>query len=447
MEILIKAAQLILSLSILVVLHELGHFASAKWFKMRVEKFYLFFDPWFSLFKIKKGDTEYGIGWIPLGGYVKISGMIDESMDKEQMKQPAQPWEFRAKPAWQRLIVMVGGVTMNLLLAMCIYAMLLFVFGEKYLPTANMKDGVWCIDSLANQMGFQNGDKILSVDNKKVEKFQDIVPEMMYATSMQIERKGEKINLPIPKNFIEQIIDGKGKHTPFLYPRIPFYIGGFSDASPAEKAGLKKKDQVIGINDSTLKYFDEFKAMVSPFKNQTVKLKVKRGNEIMNVSVPVDTAGKIGVATAMMDLKSLRESGVYDFSVTKYGFFESFPAGIRKAGDKLVDYIHQFKLIFNFKTGAYKGVGSFISIGNLFPAHWEWEPFWELTAILSIVLAFMNILPIPALDGGHVMFLLYEVITGKKPSDKFLEYAQYVGMFLLISLMVYAIGNDIFRLF
>jgi regulator of sigma E protease len=447
MEILIKAAQLILSLSILVLLHELGHFATAKWFKMRVEKFYLFFDPWISLFKIKRGDTEYGIGWIPLGGYVKISGMIDESMDKEQMKQPAQPWEFRAKPAWQRLIVMVAGVTMNLILAMCIYAMLLFVFGEKYLPTANMKDGIWCVDSLATQIGFQNGDKILSVDNKKVEKFQDVIPEMMYATSMQIERKGKKIDLPIPKNFIEQIIDQKGKHVPFLYPRIPYYVGKFADHSTAEKAGLKIKDQVIGLNDSTLKYFDEYTTLIPLFKNQTINLKVKRGSETMNIPIQVDSSGKIGVYPAMVDLKSLRESGVYDFSVTKYGFFESFPAGIRKAGDKLVDYIHQFKLIFNFKTGAYKGVGSFISIGNLFPAQWEWEPFWELTAILSIVLAFMNILPIPALDGGHVLFLLYEVITGKKPSDKFLEYAQYLGMFLLISLMVYAIGNDIFKLF
>ncbi|MBI4946969.1 MAG: RIP metalloprotease RseP [Bacteroidetes bacterium] len=447
MEILIKASQLILSLSILVVLHELGHFATAKWFKMRVEKFYLFFDPWISLFKIKKGDTEYGIGWIPLGGYVKIAGMIDESMDKEQMKLPPQDWEFRSKPAWQRLIVMVGGVLMNLILAMCIYAMLLFVFGEKYLPTANMKDGIWCMDSLANEIGFQNGDKILSIGNKQVEKFQDIVPEMMYATTVQIDRKGEKINLTIPKNFIEQIIDQKGKRSPLFYPRIPFYLSGFSDASPAEKAGLKKMDQIIGLNDSEFKYFDEFKSMVSPFKNQTIKLKIKRGNEILNIPVLVDTGGKIGVSPAMMDLKSLREAGIYEFSVTKYGFFESFPAGIRKASDKLVDYVHQFKLIFNFKTGAYKGVGSFISIGNLFAPTWDWQSFWELTAILSIVLAFMNILPIPALDGGHVMFLLYEVITGKKPSDKFLEYAQYVGMFLLILLMVYAIGNDIFRLF
>ncbi len=444
MEILIKASQLILSLSILVVLHELGHFAPAKWFKMRVEKFYLFFDPWFSLFKYKKNDTEYGIGWIPLGGYVKISGMIDESMDKEQMKQPPQEWEFRAKPAWQRLIVMVGGVTMNLILAVVIYAMLSFVFGDKYLPTANLKDGIWCIDSLAQHVGFQNGDKIITVDGKKVENFQNITHEMLYATTVQINRNGKDTTLNIPKNFIEKVID---KRAPFLYARIPFYIGGFAPDSPAEKAGIKKKDQIIGLNDSDFKYYDEFKARIAPFKNQTITLKIKRGDEILNIPVMVDTAGKIGVATAFMDFKSLKTAGIYEFSVTKYGFLESFPRGIEKAVEKLSDYIRQFKLIFDFKTGAYKGVGSFISIGDLFPATWDWEPFWELTAILSVVLAFMNILPIPALDGGHVMFLLYEVITGRKPSDKFLEYAQYVGMALLLTMMAYAIGNDIFRLF
>jgi regulator of sigma E protease len=444
MEIIIKASQLILSLSILVVLHELGHFIPAKYFKMRVEKFYLFFDAWFSLLKIKKGDTEYGIGWIPLGGYVKIAGMIDESMDKEQLKKPAEAWEFRSKPAWQRLIVMVGGVTMNLILAVVIYAMLLFVFGETYLPTANLKDGIWCIDSLAQQVGFQNGDKIISVDAKKIENFQNITHEMLYATTVRIQRNGKDTTLQIPKNFIETLID---KHAPFLYARIPFYVGGFTSNSPAEKAGLKQKDQIIGLNDSDFKYFDQFKARVAPFKNQAVRLKVKRGTEILTIPVNVDTAGKIGVATAFMDFKSLRSAGVYDFSVTRYGFLESFPKGVSKATDKLTDYIRQFKLIFNFKTGAYKGVGSFISIGNLFPAKWDWEPFWELTAILSIVLAFMNILPIPALDGGHVMFLLYEVVTGKKPGDKFMEYAQYAGMALLLTMMVYAIGNDIFKLF
>lgn len=444
MEILIKASQLILSLSILVVLHELGHFLPAKWFKMRVEKFYLFFDPWFSLFKYKKGDTEYGIGWIPLGGYVKISGMIDESMDKEQMKKDPEPWEFRSKPAWQRLIVMVGGVTMNLILAVFIYAMLMFVFGEKYLPTANMKDGIWCIDSLAENVGFRNGDKIISVDGKSVENFQNVAHEMLYASSVQINRNGKDTTLIIPKDFIEKLID---KRSPFLYPRIPYYVGKFTDNSTAAKAGLLKKDQIIALNDSSLKYLDEYLAAIPSYKNQTIRLKIKRGDAIQDIPVQVDSTGKIGVYPGFADFKSLRNAGIYEFSVTHFSFFESFPKGIEKAYEKLSDYMRQFKLIFNFETGAYKGVGSFISIGDLFPAQWEWEPFWELTAILSVVLAFMNILPIPALDGGHVMFLLYEVVTRRKPSDKFLEYAQYAGMFLLISLMVYALGNDIIRLF
>ncbi|MFH1004570.1 MAG: RIP metalloprotease RseP [Bacteroidota bacterium] len=443
MEILIKASQLILSLSILVILHELGHFIPAKLFKTRVDKFYLFFDPWFSLYKIKRKETEYGIGWIPLGGYVKISGMIDESMDIKQMKLPPQPWEFRSKTTWQRLIIMVGGVTMNLILAIVIYAMLLFTFGEKYLPIASMEDGVWCIDSLAQDIGFQNGDKIISVDKKQVVNFQNVVPEMLYAKTVQIERNGEEINLPIPKDFIEKLINN---HANFLYPRVPFFVGGFADKSPAEKAGLKKKDHVIGINDSVLKYFDEFKKRISFYKNQDVKLQVKREEQLVDITVPVDSNGKIGVAPAFMDFKSLLKSGFYKFSITQYGFLESFPKGINKALEKLSDYVRQFKLIFNFETGAYKGVGSFISIGDIFPSQWEWEPFWELTAFLSVILAFMNILPIPALDGGHVLFLLYEIITRRKPSDKFLEYAQYFGMFLLLSLMIYALGNDILRL-
>lgn len=445
MEILIKAAQLILSLSILVVLHEMGHFFPAKWFKMRVEKFYLFFDPWFSLFKIKKGDTEYGIGWIPLGGYVKIAGMIDESMDKEQMKQPAQDWEFRSKPAWQRLIVMVGGVTMNLILAVVIYAMLMFTYGEKYLPTASLKHGIWTTDSLAQDMGFKNGDKILSVDGKPVENFQNVTHEMLYAKSVQIERNGKDTTLSIPDDFVKKLIDNRG--IPFLYPRVPYFVGKFGENSAAEKAGLKKKDQIIGLNDSVLNYYDQFSKLLPTYKNQLITLKIKRENEILSIPVQLDSTGKIGVYPAYMDFKSLRNAGIYDFSVTKYGFLESFPKGIEKATEKLTDYIRQFKLIFDFKTEAYKGVGSFISIGDLFPPAWDWEPFWELTALLSIVLAFMNILPIPALDGGHVLFLLYEVVTGRKPSEKFLEYAQYVGMFLLLSLMAYAIGNDILRLF
>lgn len=437
MEILIKASQLILSLSILVVLHELGHFLPAKWFKMRVEKFYLFFDPWFSLIKTKKGDTEYGIGWIPLGGYVKIAGMIDESMDKEQMKQPPQDWEFRSKPAWQRLIVMVGGVTMNILLAMGIYAMLLFVFGEKYLPTANVKDGIWCVDSLAYNVGFKNGDKIISVDNKKVENFHDVMPEMLYGATVQIDRGGKDTSLTIPKNFIEKIIQ---KRAAFISPAFPCEVDSLIKGMPAEKAGLQKGDKIIRVNDELTVYFQAVTQLLEKNKGKNVRLSIIRSGDTNLVSLPVNEEGKLGFFPKAPDK-------YFTFQTKNYSFFESFPAGINKAGEKLSDYIRQFKLIFNFETKAYKGVGSFISIGNLFPAQWDWQSFWELTAILSVVLAFMNILPIPALDGGHVMFLLYEVVTRKKPSEKFMEYAQYAGMFLLISIMVYALGNDILRLF
>jgi regulator of sigma E protease len=439
MEILIKASQLILSLSILVVLHELGHFLPAKYFKMRVEKFYLFFDPYFSLFKLKKGDTEYGIGWIPLGGYVKIAGMIDESMDKEQMKKPAQEWEFRSKPAWQRLIVMVGGVTMNLILAVAIYAMLMFAFGEKYLPTANLKDGIWCADSLATEIGFQNGDKIISVDNKQIENFHDIVPEMLYASSVQVKRKGIQTNLIVPQFFLEKLI-AKRKRATLIAPAFPCEVDSLLKGMVAETAGLKKGDKIIGVNNEHTEYFQAVTGQLEKNKGKTVSLKIVRGADTNSLSLPVSDEGKLGFIVKPLDSYVV-------FKTKSYSFLESFPAGIEKATEKLTDYIRQFKLIFDFKTGAYKGVGSFISIGNMFPAQWDWQSFWELTAILSIVLAFMNILPIPALDGGHVMFLLYEVITGKKPSDKFMEYAQYVGMAILLTMMVYAIGNDIFKLF
>lgn len=443
MEILIKAAQLILSLSILVVLHELGHFTPAKWFKMKVEKFYLFFDPWFSLFKIKRGDTEYGIGWIPLGGYVKISGMIDESMDKEQMKKKPEPWEFRSKPAWQRLIVMVGGVTMNILLAIFIYAMSLFTFGEKYLKTENVKHGIWCVDTFGYQLGFRNGDKIISVDGKSYELYNDMMHEMFYAKTVEVERNGERIQLQMPKDYAGKVAEFQSVPVEL---RLPFYIAGFSENSNAEKAGLMKKDKIIGVNDSSIRFFDEFKSIIENFKNKEVFIRVLRDGKEMSLPVQVNAEGVIGVKPTgrLVDLAKL---GEIKLDTREFGFFESFPAGIEKAVDKLTMYVRQFQLIFNPETGAYKGVGSFVSIGNLFSSEWNWESFWELTAILSVVLAFMNILPIPALDGGHVMFLLYEVITRRKPSDKFLEYAQYVGMFILISIMVYALGNDILKIF
>lgn len=437
MEVLIRIAQLILSLSILVVLHEMGHFIFAKLFKTRVEKFYLFFDPWFSLFKYKKGETEYGIGWLPLGGYVKISGMIDESLDKEQLKQPPQPWEFRSKPTWQRLLIMIGGVLVNFILALVIYSMVLFVWGEQYLPTENAKYGIWC-DSTAIHVGLRNGDKILSVDHKKVEIFHQIPGEVVLnrAKSIQVEREGKIVDIPLPESLVPALI----KNPSFIEARIPFIVDGFPKASRAKEAGMKEGDKIVKINESPISFFDEFKKEIVRYKNQPVHIGVLRGKDTVNMVVSIDSSGLIGVA-ALTKLSSF-----FELKQIKYGFFEAIPAGINKGVHRLGSYIKQFGLLFDHKTKAYESLGGFITIGKIFPGVWDWQAFWELTAFLSIILAFMNILPIPALDGGHVMFLLYEMITGRKPGDKFLEYAQIVGMVILFSLLLYANGNDVFKL-
>lgn len=439
MEVVIRIAQFLLSLSILVILHEMGHFFFAKLFKTRVEKFYLFFNPWFSLLKFKKGETEYGIGWLPLGGYVKISGMIDESMDIEQMKQPAQPYEFRAKPSWQRLLIMIGGVLVNFLLALVIYSMVLYVWGEEYLPTQNAKYGISC-DSLALQTGLKNGDKIVSIDNKPVENFRDIMPDIVlnYSKSIQVNRNGEIVNIPLPDSLIANLIK---KPKDFIQPRIPFFVEDFPKNSPAKEAGILKGDQIVGVNSVKTPFFDEFRSEITKYKNKEVTVAVIRNNAPVNVKVKVSEEGTIGVA-ALGDLSRL-----FELKKIEYGFWESIPAGINKGVTTLSDYIKQFKLIFTPKTKAYESLGGFITIGKIFPGEWDWQAFWTLTAFLSIILAFMNILPIPALDGGHVMFLLYEMITGRKPGDKFLEYAQIVGLVILFSLLIYANLNDVFRLF
>ena len=441
-EFLIKAVQLIASLSILVILHELGHFIPAKLFKTRVEKFYLFFNPWFSLFKVKRGETEYGIGWLPLGGYVKISGMIDESMDKEQMKQPPKPWEFRSKPTWQRLIIMIGGVTVNVLLAMAIYAMTLFVWGEKYLPTENLTDGVWCADSLALEVGLQNGDKILAIDGEKVEKFNDLMPKMLSGETIEIERNGQSQFIEMPADFIENLIDKKAGL--IFYPRIPAMVAQVAeDGANADK--IQVKDKIVGINNTPIKYFDELKTALQDYSEEPVTINIEREGETLQQEVYISADHTIGFAPALYTHTELERAGIYEYANLKYGLIESVPAGINKAMDKLGFYVDQFKLILNPETGAYKGLGGFASIGNLFPAQWSWQAFWEITAFLSIILAFMNILPIPALDGGHVMFLLYEMVSGRKPSEKFLEYAQLTGFVILISLLLYANGMDVFR--
>lgn len=438
MEILIKASQLILSLSILIILHELGHFIPARLFKTKVEKFYLFFDWKFSLWKTKKGETEYGIGWIPLGGYVKIAGMIDESMDKEQMKLPPQPWEFRSKPAWQRLIIMIGGVTVNVILSIIIYIGILFYYGEEILPTANLTYGVSC-DSLALEMGLRNGDKILSVDGKEVDNFKKVSMEIIMneARTVQVMRDGKTENIVVPAGFIAKLVK---QPNDFIQPRFPFVIEDFGEVSPAKAAGIMKGDQLIGINDLSITYFDEFRAEIQKRKNQSVEIKVMRNKQEMSIPVKVNEQGFIGVVPKSFDqFLKIEEK--------KYSFFEAIPAGASKAFTTVSDYLGQFKLIFNSEVQGYKHLGGFITFGKVFAPEWDWMRFWNLTAFFSVALAVMNLLPIPALDGGHVLFLLIEMITGKKLPEKFLEYAQTAGMILLLSLLLYANGNDIFRLF
>ena len=445
MEILIKALQLILSLSILVVLHELGHFLPAKYFKTKVEKFYLFFDPWFSLFKKKIGDTEYGVGWLPLGGYVKIAGMIDESMDKEQMKRAAEPWEFRAKPAWQRLIIMLGGVVVNLILGVFIYSMTLYTYGDKYLSNNSLSDGLWCVDDLSADLGFKTGDKILLIEGEPVERFSSIVEKMLSAKTITIERGGGNLDISLPNNFIEKLIEND--KSMLFYPRIPAIVSSFIENSNAEQSGLKINDQIIGVNNMEIKYNDEMAKALSSFKDSLVNILVNRGGEEYLLKVKVSQDGTIGYYPAFLTFNQFEELGVYEMTSQTYNLISCFPAGLNKAISKLDGYIDQFKLILNPDSGAYKGVGGFGAIGSLFPSKWDWERFWNLTAFLSLMLAFLNILPIPALDGGHVTFLLYEIVAGKPASEKFMEYAQIIGMLILLTLVVYANGNDIIKLF
>jgi len=441
MTILIKVLQFVLSLSILVIIHELGHFLMAKYFKTRVEKFYLFFDPWFSLFKFKKGETEYGIGWLPLGGYVKISGMIDESMDKEQMKQPPQPHEFRSKTSWKRLLIMTGGVLFNFLLAMLIFVFVLFAWGETYLPTANVKYGI-VTDSVGYAIGLRNGDKILSVDNNPVENFMQITSEIVLndRKTIQVDRNGEFLNIEIPKEYIPKMLKGKG-HISYRTPFHPMKISSFARESPAKNSGMLKDDEIAGIDNLTFAYSDEFQNYLRANAGKTVTLNIIRNGNSENVSIVPDENGLLGIYYTGRSLDQ-----EFEMKSIEYGFLESIPAGISKGFRTIADYLKQFKLIFSKDTKAYESLGGFITIGSIFPGVWDWYSFWNLTAFLSIILAVMNMLPIPALDGGHVMFLLFEVVTGRKPSDKFLEYAQIAGMVILFSLLIFANGNDILRL-
>ncbi|MCG9792016.1 RIP metalloprotease RseP [Flavobacterium algicola] len=442
MEIFIKLSQFLLSLSLLIILHELGHFIPAKLFKTRVEKFYLFFDVKYSLLKKKIGETEYGIGWLPLGGYVKISGMIDESMDKEQMALPPQPWEFRSKPAWQRLIIMLGGVTVNFILAFIIYIGMAFTYGNTYIAMEDLKDGLLIENPVLQSAGFKTGDNILAVDGEKISKFDnEINIKIVMAKNVLIERDGAEQTIVMPKDFIDQL--SKVEKSSLVSIRMPFVIGAVSAES--SNTALQPKDMILSLNGQKVKYFDEAKTILEANKNKTVSAVVLRDQKEVPVSLQIDGEGILGVQLGGLGLDSLEKLGYYKVRKQEYGFFEAFPVGIQKGKEQLVGYGKQLKMIFNPDTGAYKQVGGFKAIFDIFPSTWSWEVFWALTALLSIMLGVMNLLPIPALDGGHVMFLLYEIISGKKPSDKFLENAQMVGFVLLITLLLFANGNDVYK--
>ena len=441
-EVGIKAGQLILSLSILVILHEFGHFITARWFKCRVEKFFLFFDPWFALAKKKVGETVYGIGWLPLGGYVKIAGMIDESMDKDAMKQPPQPWEFRSKPAWQRLIVMLGGVIMNILTAFVIYSVILVVWGDKKVPSSSMKYGVHVGDSTLWKIGFRNGDRIIGVDGKEVYDLSRFKKKLITAEKVQVERNGQPLELSLPPNFVELLVENKNQpRKGFIEPRIPAWVNEVADTSPAYRAGLRKNDQIVGLDSARLQFFDELADQLQSKKSSAVLLTVNRGGVDTSFTVQVNDQGQIGFYT-YSKLSQLDSLGWIKLEVTKQSWLSALPAGIKMTLTELNDYVIKMKTILTPGTGGYKAVGGFKSMGSIFAPVWDWESFWKLTAMLSVILAFMNILPIPALDGGHVLFTLYEMITGRKPSDKFLEYAQMAGMIILLGLMIYANAND-----
>jgi len=439
----VKTGQFILSFSILVILHELGHFLPARWFKCRVEKFYLFFNPWFSLFKKKVGETEYGLGWVPFGGYVKISGMIDESMDKEQLKQPAQPWEFRSKPAWQRLIIMLGGVTVNVVLAIVIFIFIIWIWGEKYLPPQNLKYGI-VADSLGRSVGLRDGDLIVKVGDKEVRDAIKVPGEVILSDSknLTVEREGKEMEVDLPEGFTKVLNKNKGDN--FVDIRIPFIAGEFSKNSGAEKAGVKKGDRIIAADSAKTLYHNDFLAVMKGKKSQkSIQLTVIRDNkDTLTMPVQLDADGKIGVFPE----SELKKLGL-DVVTKPYTFLESIPAGFNKCWQTLGRYIAGIKQLFNGKANPNDSLGSVISIGKIFPGEWDWQSFWTLTAVFSIILAFMNVLPIPALDGGHALFTLVEMITGRKPGDKFIEYAQMVGMVLLLGLMAYALGLDIWRLF
>ena len=433
MEIFIQIAQFVLAISILVILHEYGHFLPARWFGIKVEKFFLFFDVKFALFKKKIGDTVYGIGWLPLGGYVKIAGMIDESMDKEQMAQPAKPWEFRSKPAWQRLIVMVGGVTVNVLLSWFIYTAMLMYYGDEYVPADRLKYGI-SVDAVGEELGLRNGDQILSVDDKLVTRFDDVRIDMLLGDNVTVLRDGEELTFDIPDEAKKSVLNSDNPF--FVSPRFSNIIGSIEPQSIADKNGVNVGDRIVAINGKPTTHWVEFQEVFESVKGGQVEITFDSDGvqTIKSFNVAKDEA--LGVRPSEDDLLVKDE----------YSIGQAIPAGLTKTFDVLSKQVRQFKLIFNRKVEGYKKVKGPIGIVEMMSPTWDWYAFWSFTAMFSVWLAFVNILPIPALDGGHVMFLLYEMITGKAPSEKTLERGQIIGFVIVMGLMVVVFGNDIWNL-
>ncbi len=431
---LIRGLQLVLALSLLVVVHEFGHFLFARIFKVRVEKFYLFFNPWFSLFKYKpkNSDTEYGIGWLPLGGYVKIAGMIDESMDKEQLEKPAQPYEFRSKSAFARLMIMIGGVLFNFILALVIYAGIAFHWGDQYLPLQNVKAGME-YSAFAKEVGFEDGDIILRVDGEVMEQLD--MQKLAESKEVIVLREQQEQTIELPADFMRRLIASEDKS--FAKARFPFVINEVVEGGIAQQAGVLSGDSLVAINDQAVSSYEAVIEQFQANKGEVLHVSFARADSVVTLPLPISEQGTIQVSF-------MHPIDLYDFHVQHYTLLESVPVGMQKAVDKLTSYVSSLKYIFT-KEGA-QSVGGFVSIAKIFPSQWNWLAFWEMSAFLSIMLGFMNILPIPALDGGHVMFLLYEVITRRKPNEKFMEYTQMAGMMILFALLIFANGNDLYKM-